>query len=328
LLLLCVGLLLEGLALLKPGLLWLHPLASLTFSLGFAGRFENPERARGWVLVSLVLTMFVPGVAFLGMLSLLQVARRLAPPSPLEEMQAFTRFESPFVEVAYLTRPEQLRQALRHPGCLGGELSLNVGGIRAVLERSRLSSPELVEKLRRYLVNPRSDAYLLARSELGRLREDFAVSIAVATERARSAPSSPEAHLSLALLYEDYLKSGLVEESVQPHYVELTSQRWSELARLEPDNPNWQLARARISMSHGLITPALEASRELLERWPDDPDIKVLLLEVLYEGARRGALEAVQAFLAWLARLRAELQLSGVRDPRLRELAAYWLGAN
>lgn len=320
------GLLLEALALSSWSRFWLHPVACALFAVGFGLRLREPPRQRGWGALALVLTLTVPGISFLGLLALTLVNRRLTPPTPLEEMQAFTLPEKPPPAPAWLTRARRQRQALQHPGTLGGDSTRDLGAVRAMLEPGRpTSTPALVENLRGFLLNPHSDASLLARSELGKLRQQYTVSIIEASERIKSNPDSIEAHLSLALLYEELLRSGLLEETVLPHYLDLAVARWGELARLDPSNPSWPLAQARLMMSHGQARPALEVAETLLERWPDDPDVKVLLLEVHYEGARHGALEATRSFLAMLARLRTELEPSQVRDPRLREMAGFWL---
>ena len=285
-----------------------------------AGLRTSTELRRSWGGWAAVMALTIPGLGFLAGL----IAPTSGAGAAVEELKEYTRPPLIPQPPRSLTLEEQLAEAMVTEMTL---VKPDLGDVRVV--RSLVESvPEFgdavkVRRLLALLKDPASDAYHMAAAKVSRLQEHFALLIFREREQLALEPDLVEAHAKVAEVYVSYLKSGLLEGVLADFYYKLAVERFVAAARLDPENPHWQLRVAELHRRNGRYSQALETCAAVLERFPDHMEARMRIVEIYYYGARLGLAEATRHFLMMLGRLRAEIDPSRVIDPWLRG-AAYW----
>jgi len=279
-------------------------------------RLGSPEA--GWVLLGLILSTHMPILGELA--TLFAFARQAAPsdPSPLEELKELIESSAGSNLVAGLTQEEQRREAREIDNQLESQYG-EIFSLRSLVEEG-VSERSQIRQLKEFLRNPRSDAYHLAQAEVARLVEHFTVQVAESRERFRLNPHDLEAHHELAQWHLRYADSGLLEENLEKHYLELTINRYRDIIYSQPNELRWRLLLIEILLSRGRYAEVIETSQKALKKDPENPQVWTHLLEAHFQAARGGAHEPVRQLFMMLAKLR---KLSP-KNLQLRELIQFW----
>lgn len=290
-------------------------------------RARNRHEKMAWSLFSLAIVLPLPLIGTLGLVAIRVLPGVLTDPSPLEELQAYTSPPPRPQEAPRLSRQQQLRQALEIKNQIDqavGEIST----VRSLVEASPgYKDRAKVEQLKRFLDNPRSDAYHLAQAEISRLQEFFVVSLAEAAEQVRQRPNEINVHLSLAELNREYADSGLLEPALENFYLRLALDRYREISKLDPTSPLWQLRRIELLMERRFYSEAVSECQTGLKRFPRQPDLYMRLLEAQFNGARTGSFEAIRLFFRDLKQFSGFLKNKTMQDSSLEKLAGFWFGS-
>jgi hypothetical protein len=306
----------------------LHSLAVILSMLGLRWTWmaRNRNERLAWSLFSFVVAVPLPLVGTVGLVLIRVLPGVLTDPSPLEELQAHTSPPPRPREAPRKTRQQQLRQGLE----IGNQIDQAVGEIstvRSLVEASPgYQDRAKVEQLKRFLDNPRSDAYHLAQAEISRLQEFFVVSLAEAAEQVRKLPRDINCQLHLAEMNREYADSGLLELALENFYLRLSLDRYREIAKLDPTSPLWPLRRIELLMGRKFYSEAVSECQASLKQFPRQPDLYMRLLEAQFNGARNGSFEAIRLFFRDLKLFSTLLKGKPMQDTGLEKLAGFWFG--
>lgn len=137
--------------------------------------------------------------------------------------------------------------------------------------------------LRGLLHDPSPEARFFASISLSKLEDEIGKAILAAQRDLAENPKLPEARERLAEAYKDYVLSGFLEGATRDFYLELTCQALEAALEtsLYPDRIALDLARMHLML--GNIAHAVAILDDLAYRQPDDADVHLVRMEVIYE---------------------------------------------
>ncbi len=187
---------------------------------------------------------------------------------------------------------------------------------RAVLEMiAKRRNPKLIPHIIEALKDPRPEVYQFAMAKITNLQTEYARAISQAARAAKSAPADAGARRQLASVYGQYLRSGLVEESLRSHYEEQLRAEYAAVLSLEPGASNIRVALGRLDLKAGRLDEAYRGFRRVLDDDGDNVDGLLGLIETLYSQGE------FRIMYAGIARLHHQLSASS----ELIGLTQWWL---
>jgi hypothetical protein len=182
--------------------------------------------------------------------------------------------------------------------------------------------------LRQLSQDRRPEVYQFALSKLDEFEREFATKIYHIKEQLNYRPEDPGLRVELAKVYYDYTNSGLLDDSLEDYYWEMTLAQLFEAMRLEANRLDLVVDMARLFLSKGMYEQAEAAVEDVLRKEPSNLDAQLVLLESLAERAQRDN----NPQLLQQARMRALESAWAVKVPKTREqhpmyqVAQYWFG--
>ncbi len=151
----------------------------------------------------------------------------------------------------------------------------------AIEELTKRRDAEAVRLLRNLLHDPSPEARLFASLALSRLEDEIGKEILAARRELDAAPGSPELEERLGDLCLEYALSGFLEGPARDHYLELAREAFE--GAMESGDGSLPLRLARVHLMLGEIAEAARLLDELSRRHPDDAEVRLLRMEVIYE---------------------------------------------
>lgn len=223
----------------------------------------------------------------------------------------------------------QLREELRTQPIVDLLPFADVATANAIVNKLAESRrPEDMKMLRQLSQDRRPEVYQFALSRLDEFERDYATRIYDLKEQTNALPDNVTLRVELARVYFDYTHSGLLDESLEDYYWEMTLAQLFEAMRLESNRQDLVIDMARLFLGKKMYEQAQAAAEEVLRREPSNLDAQLTLLESLVERAQRdGDMQLLQQ-----ARVRALESAWAVKVPRTREqhtlyqVAQFWFG--
>ena len=174
----------------------------------------------------------------------------------------------------------------------------------------------------------RPEVYQFALSKLDEFERDYATRIYHLKEQLSYRNQDAGLRVELAKVYYSYTNSGLLDESLEDYYWEMTLAQLLEAMRLEVHRQDLIVDMARLFLMRQMYREAEAAVEDVLRKEPSHLDAQLLMLECLVERAQ---LEG-NPHLLQQARLRAlesawALKLPKSQDQHsLFKVAQFWFG--
>lgn len=184
--------------------------------------------------------------------------------------------------------------------------------------------------LRRVAQDPRPEVYQFALSKLDEFEREFATRIFQMQEQVSLHPREASMRVELAKVHYGYVTSGLLDDSLEDYYWEMTLAQLFEAMRLEANRVDVVVDMARMFLLRGMFLEAEKAVEDVLRKEPGNLDAQLVLMESLVERAQVES----NPLLMQQARLRALETAWAVKVPRTREqhplfeAAQFWFGRN
>jgi hypothetical protein len=200
--------------------------------------------------------------------------------------------------------------------------------IAIVNKLSENRKPEDIVMLRQLSQDRRPEVYQFALSKLDEFEREFANKIYTLKEQLRYRPDEVGLRVELAKVYYEYTYSGLLDESLEDYYWEMTLAQLFEAMRLESNRLDLVVDMARLFLARKMYEEAEAAVEDVLRKEPSNLDAQLVLLESLAERAQRDR----NPMLLQQARLRALESAWAIKVPKTREqhplyqVAQYWFG--
>ncbi len=140
-----------------------------------------------------------------------------------------------------------------------------------------------VRLLRRLLHDPSPEARFFASISLSKLEDEIGKLILAAQRDLAASPGLPEVKERLAETYLDYTLSGFLEGATRDYYLELAREAFEDVLEVDPDDHRISLRLARVHLMLGNIAEASAALDELARRRPDDVEVRLARMEVIYQ---------------------------------------------
>jgi hypothetical protein len=174
----------------------------------------------------------------------------------------------------------------------------------------------------------RPEVYQFALSKLDEFERDFATRIYHLKETLTYRSEDVGLRVELAKVYYDYTNSGLLDESLEDYYWEMTLAQLFEAMRLEANRQDLVVDMARLFLMRQMYREAEAAVEDVLRKEPSNLDAQLLMLECLTERAQVEG----NPYLLQQARLRALESAWAVKLPKSQEqhplfkVAQFWFG--
>ena len=189
---------------------------------------------------------------------------------------------------------------------------------RAAIEAiTRQRGAGTVRLLRDLLHDPAPEARFFASIALAKLEDEIGKSILAAQRALAENPELPEARESLAQLYWDYALSGFLEGVTRDYYLELALDAFENTLEVGPHPDRLFLQLARVHLLLGNIAEAAALLDDLARKRPDDVDVRLARMEVIFEF---GDFRELSIYAQGALR-------SFPGDDGMGELAEWWAGA-
>ena len=182
--------------------------------------------------------------------------------------------------------------------------------------------------LRELSQDRRPEVYQFALSRLDEFERDYATRIYHLKEQLTYRPDDVGLRVELAKVYYDYTNSGLLDDSLEDYYWEMTLAQLFEGMRFESHRQDLVVDMARLFLMRQMYREAEAAVEDVLRKEPANLDAQLLLLECLTERAQ---IEGDPALLQQ-ARKRALESAWAIKLPKSQEqhplfkVAQYWFG--
>ncbi|WP_084154225.1 HEAT repeat domain-containing protein [Maridesulfovibrio frigidus] len=204
-------------------------------------------------------TFFMPGIGLLGMSLTLLFAKMLMNSHGLAEEYKEKAFEGSGIEVDLPTDINSfLYEELDvHPIAdilAGDDIGMKRGAVNLL---RRIGSYEAVSLLRKSLSDENAEVRFYAHTALTRLEEDYAQSLEKAEFRADKYGSA-QSHAELGAVHRNYAQSGLPEQNIQEHSMDLSCENWKKASDIEPDNDDYRMRLAEIYIESRKFSEAVE----------------------------------------------------------------------
>ena len=150
-----------------------------------------------------------------------------------------------------------------------------------------------LQLLRQMTQDKRPEVYQYALAQLDRLVAQYSGPIFALTRELRAFPHRTELRVDLAKLYLEYRDSGLLDESLEDYYWELTLGHVLEAMLSHSHGDIMAIDLARLLHEAGLVEEAIEVAEPNLKKEPGNLKGQLLLLQSLVE---KGQSEDPRAF--------------------------------
>lgn len=163
---------------------------------------------------------------------------------------------------------------------------------RAVIDAmAKRRSAKMVACIQSCLTDPRPEIYQYAMAKLGKLQEEFTRDVGAATAAVQAAPDAVEPHYRLAALYEEYLASGLVDETLVAFYRGLLEKEYRAVLARSPHDTAATLALGRVLLEMEQIDEAALHFLAVLDRDPDNIEARIQMVAVQYAKRAWGSMQ-------------------------------------
>lgn len=169
--------------------------------------------------------------------------------------------------------------------------------------------------LRRLTQDRRPEVYQFALSKLDEFEREFAHRIFEAKEMLAYRPQEAALRVELARVYYAYVNSGLLDDSLEDYYWEMTLAQLFEAMRLESTRLDVVVDMARLFLMRQMYREAEAAVEDVLRKEPGNLDAQLVYLEALVERAQ----DEGNPWLLQQARMRALESAWAVKLPKTRE---------
>ncbi|MBS2038475.1 hypothetical protein JST97_26080 [bacterium] len=182
--------------------------------------------------------------------------------------------------------------------------------------------------LRELSQDRRPEVYQFALSRLDEFERDYATRIYQLKEQLAFRHDDVGLRVELAKVYYDYTNSGLLDDSLEDYYWEMTLAQLFEAMRFEPNRQDLVVDMARLFLMRQMYREAEAAVEDVLRKEPANLDAQLLYLECLTERAQ---IEGDPGLLQQ-ARKRALESAWAVKLPKSQEqhplfkVAQFWFG--
>lgn len=313
----------------------LHSLAALATGGGIALALGPEETARyGWaVFLSMFAFLAGPVGVILGIASYL-MARGQPTRTPLTEVVKAEMF----VTVVADEEPEDLATLdlkIREQSQVEPFVDMlpvaDIPTAIAIVNRLReRGQRQDIEMIRQVTLDPRPEVYQYALAILDKMEKEFAARVYALQQEIHSHPKRPGLQVEMARLHLDYMRSGLLDESLCDYYWELSLSHLFEAMLSAPQNPELGADLAQLLAEKAMTTEAAAVASVVLKKNPGMQQAQLLVVQALYEkaleeGSTAGLLSAKRTALesAWAIRLPKK------RTPGLGptyDLTHFWFG--
>ncbi len=289
--------------------------------------------ALGWAIVTLVFCLF--GGVYGSLISMLVylLSRGQPKETPLVDVvraEMWIQSNAPPERDFSAPLEVQFREEIRTEPIVDLIPYADVATALAIVDRlAESDDPRQRRLLNRMAGDQRPEVFQYAMSKINELQRSYVVRIYQMTEQLRYRTETAGLQASLASLYHEYMKSGLMEEGLEPYYWELAVAHTLEAMTADPKNLKLPVLLAALLRDRGLHKESLTLLESTMARHPGDLGSLLLYLEDLFEdGQKNEQLGFVRA-----VRKRALESGWAVKLPRKREghaiseLAHFWLGA-
>jgi len=188
--------------------------------------------------------------------------------------------------------------------------------------------PDDILLLRRVAQDARPEVYQFALSKLDEFEREFATRIFQMQEQVSMHPEEASVRVELAKVYYGYVTSGLLDDSLEDYYWEMTLAQLFEAMRQEANRFDVVVDMARMFLLRGMFLEAEKAVEDVLRKEPGNLDAQLVLIESLVERAQAES----NPLLIQQARLRALESAWAIKLPKTREqhplfeAAHFWFG--
>jgi len=252
------------------------------------------SRAQMGALVG-AFVLLLPGYG-LAILACLLASLRFIPPPPGDLLAEFVEHTAPTdgggpkrrmragdIPLVEHLQVEPLIDMLDTP-----DVDLKSAVIDAMAKRR---SAKMVACIQGCLTDPRPEVYQYAMAKLGRLQEEFTRDIGEATAAVQAATDAAEPHYRLAALYEEYLASGLVDETLVAFYRGLLEKEYRAVLARSPFDTTATLALGRVLLEMEQTDEAAVHFRSVLDRDPACIEARFGMVAVHYAEREWGSMQ-------------------------------------
>ncbi len=316
------------------GSFFFYVVGALAISFGtYMAKSPVSPAALGWAIVTLVFCLF--GGVYGSLISMLVylLSRGQPKETPLVDVvraEMWIQSNAPPERDFSAPLEVQFREEIRTEPIVDLIPYADVATALAIVDRlAESDDPRQRRLLNRMAGDQRPEVFQYAMSKINELQRSYVVRIYQMTEQLRYRTETAGLQASLASLYHEYMKSGLMEEGLEPYYWELAVAHTLEAMTADPKNLKLPVLLAALLRDRGLHKESLTLLESTMARHPGDLGSLLLYLEDLFEdGQKNEQLGFVRA-----VRKRALESGWAVKLPRKREghaiseLAHFWLGA-
>jgi len=273
-----------------PGIIFAgHLIISICYAFTFGKSLDARYPFQGAVLLGAILSLFLPiaGIACTFIIAMLLLFKPLPQGDLLEEFKEHTTL--PDIE-ALIHRPIEaegphLRTCQSVEPLVDMLASADAPTKRAILDAiAKRKIAKLIPHIIAALEDPKPDVYQFAIAKISQLQHDYGAGVAHATEAVQAEPENIAAHQRLAKVYDQYLKSGLVDQSITDFYYQQLEKTYQKILFLSPDDIITLKKLGQLSIETGQIEAAKEAFSTALQLRPNDIETQFGLIKVLYQA--------------------------------------------
>jgi tetratricopeptide (TPR) repeat protein len=266
-----------------------HAMAVALMAVGLSHRWDFRRGSdRAWAVVGMCLTLPLPLFGWLGFVlvySMMAMQGR-EQGELLKDFQSYITYEPNMAPDARLPSDsdrfimDEVDVAPLREILVGNDLALKRG---AIMSLARLPRREAVDLLDRSLSDESREIRYYASNALSEMEKEFNDRIFRLIREIERKPTTVDRHVELARTVLDYAGSGLLDEGMVPHFLELGLRALDRAALVPNSTPLVLLYSGLLQKQAGRTDKAVEALEAYLARMPDDADALVTLAELVFD---------------------------------------------
>lgn len=304
-----------------PGIIFAgHLIISICYAFAFGKSLVARYPFQGAALLGAILSLFLPiaGIVCAFIIAMLLLFKPLPHGDLLEEFKEHTTL--PDIE-ALIHRPIEAETPRQSVEPLVDMLTnADAPTKRAILDAiAKRKIAKLIPHIIAALEDPRPDIYQFAIAKISQLQHDYGAGVAHATEAVQAEPENIAAHQRLAKIYDQYLKSGLVDQSITDFYHQQLEKTYQKILSLSPDDIIALKKLGQLSIETGQVEAAKEAFNKALLLRPNDIETQFGLIKVLYQAGN------FRIMFDQIRQVREALLSVDNANPKLVNLTDWWL---
>ena len=197
---------------------------------------------------------------------------------------------------------------------------------RAVLETiAKLQNPKLIPHIVAALQDPRPEVYQFAMAKVLKLQEKFQTEIAHALDAVKESPTDARLRWNLADVYNRFLTSGLVDDSLKGYYRDQLRTQYSEILKLTPRRTDVRVSLGRLFLENNQLDEAKTLLEETIRIDPSDLEARFGMIEVLF--LQRSYDEMYERIRQVVQEASLEEETAGEGVTNFVRLGRWWLSA-